>query len=71
MERAILEMGDPVEVGVELDLDSSTEDVMGNFAVGRYSGRNRCFFYSLPCGEAAMQRRSQIGSSCFISQVFC
>lgn len=24
--------------------DSSTEDVMGNFAVGRYSGRNRCFF---------------------------
>ena len=22
-------------------------------------------------GEAAMQRRSQIGSSCFISQVFC
>ena len=44
MERAILEMGDPVEVGVELDRIHRPKMFMGNFAVGRYSGRNRCFF---------------------------
>lgn len=70
MERAILEMGDPVEVGVELDRihrpKMSWEILL---LVGILGGIG--VFYSLPCGEAAMQRRSQIGSSCFISQVFC
>ena len=69
MERAILEMGDPVEVGVELDRIHRPKMSWEILLLVGILGES-VFFYSLPCGEVAMQRRSHSGSLCFTSQVF-